>query len=64
MGSFLARHKFMYDFELLCNALQASGFKDVTRYRYRQGAVPDVELLDNRAEETLFVEARKPRTAE
>ena len=59
MGSFLARHKYMYDFELLRKALLAAGFQDVTRCRYRQGTVPDIELLDNRPEDTLFMEARK-----
>lgn len=60
MGSYLARHKYMYDFELLSKVLLAAGFQDVTRCGYRQGTVPDIELLDNRPDETLFVEARRP----
>lgn len=59
MGSFLARHKYMYDFELLSKALRTAGFQDVTRYSYRKGTVPDIEFLDNRPDETLFVEAKK-----
>lgn len=59
MGSFLARHKYMYDFELLSKALLAAGFHDVTRCGYREGVVPDIEILDNRPDETLFVEAKK-----
>lgn len=60
MGSFMARHKYMYDFELLSKALLTAGFQDVTRCSYQKGAVPDIEFLDNRPEETLFVEARRP----
>lgn len=59
MGSFLARHKYMYDFELLSKALRAAGFEDITQCSYRKGEVPDIELLDNRPDETLFVEATK-----
>ncbi len=58
-GSVYARHKYMYDFELLTDMLRKAGFGSVDRCRYRQGNVPDVEFLDNRPEETLFVEARK-----
>lgn len=58
-SSFLARHKYMYDFELLKEELEACGFVRVERCEYRQGTVPDLEILDNRPEETLFVEAYK-----
>lgn len=58
-GSYLARHKYMYDFELLSNALRQAGFHTVTRCSYQQGTVPDIEVLDNRPDETLFVEASK-----
>lgn len=54
-----ARHKYMYDFELLCASLRGAGFPEVRRRAYREGEVPDLELLDNRPEESLFVEARK-----
>ena len=55
----LARHKYMYDFSLLKNVLEQIGFVDVTQCAYRKGLTPDIEVLDNRPEETLFVEARK-----
>lgn len=58
-SSFLARHKYMYDFDLLKEDLEHCGFTRVTQRVYRQGAVPDLEILDNRPEETLFVEAYK-----
>jgi predicted SAM-dependent methyltransferase len=59
-ASFLARHKYMYDFELLAAELSAAGFVDVERCSYRAGRTPDLEYLDNRPEETLYVEALKP----
>ena len=57
--SFYARHKYMYDFELLKEKLNAAGFTDVQRRVYQEGETPDLHLLDNRPEESLFVEARK-----
>ena len=58
--SFLARHKYMYDFELLKKVLESIGYTQVTRCEYRHGRTPDIDQLDNRPEETLFVEAVKP----
>lgn len=57
--SFLARHKYMYDFELLKSVLAKAGFSQVTRCKYQEGQTPDIAILDNRPEETLFVEAVK-----
>lgn len=54
-----ARHKYMYDFELLKNMLEQIGFKDIVSCSYRNGKTPDVDLLDNRPEDTLFIEAVK-----
>lgn len=59
LSSFLARHKYMYDFELLSGLLRDAGYRDIRQCRYREGEVPDLHLLDNRPEETLFVEARR-----
>jgi SAM-dependent methyltransferase len=59
-SSFLARHKYMYDFELLSEALTRCGFVDIHRRAYRTGEAPDLHALDNRPEETLYVEARTP----
>lgn len=57
--SFLARHKYMYDFELLKALLEKIGFSQVARRAYQEGRTPDIKLLDNRPEDSLFVEAIK-----
>jgi len=36
-----------------------AGFVNITRCTFRKGHVPDVEVLDNRPHETLYVEAQK-----
>jgi len=57
--SHYARHKYMYDFALLSEALAEVGFRDIRRCGYRQGATPDLDMLDNRPDESLFVEATR-----
>jgi len=59
LESSLARHKYMYDLELLAAKLKEAGFTGITRFKYREGRTPDLDVLDNRPEETLFVEAVK-----
>jgi predicted SAM-dependent methyltransferase len=54
------RHRYLYDYAHLSAYLMAAGFDPVTRRSYREGVTPDLELLDSREEETLFVEATKP----
>lgn len=49
----------MYDFEILEKILKDIGYKNITHCTYQSGKVPDIQILDNRAEETLFVEAEK-----
>lgn len=56
-----SRHKYMYDFPMLANILKKTGFSDITRCEYRQGKMPDIDILDNRPDESLFVEAKKNR---
>jgi predicted SAM-dependent methyltransferase len=58
-SDYFSRHKYMYDFALLKNLLEKAGFRTITRCAYQQGATPDVDVLDNRPEQTLFVEAVK-----
>lgn len=58
-GNHYSSHKYMYDFQLLSDSMEQAGFKYVERLQYRVGNVPDTYHLDNRPEETLFVEARK-----
>jgi predicted SAM-dependent methyltransferase len=58
VGQF-GRHHYMYDFDMLSALLTGMGFRDVRRRDYQEGAVPDLDKLDNRPEQTLFVEAVK-----
>jgi SAM-dependent methyltransferase len=57
-GSF-NRHRYMYDFDLLASLLKKVGFPAIEQFAYRQGLVPDLDRLDNRPDETLYVEAMK-----
>ncbi len=52
-------HRYLYDFEMLERLLLLAGFSAVVRCGYRQGRTPDIQILDNRPDETLFVEAVK-----
>ncbi len=60
LESTLARHKYMYDFEMLQRVLELAGFTNVTRCDFNRGRTPNIDILDNRPEDTLFVEAEKP----
>ncbi len=51
--------KWMYDFDSLSSMLYASGFKSVERKAFRVGRTPDIDKLDNRPAESLYVEAEK-----
>ena len=57
LSSFLARHKYMYDFELLSAALREAGFNESRQCQFRQGSAPNIDQLDNRPDDTLYVEA-------
>lgn len=58
-GSYLARHKYMYDYDLIKSFLDTAGFSDVSRCKYRQGKTPDLDILDVYPEVSLYVEAIK-----
>lgn len=58
-SGYFARHRYMYDFDLLKQLLQEAGFNNVERCSYRQGRLPDIDVLDNRTEQTLYVETSK-----
>ncbi|MCH7499202.1 MAG: methyltransferase domain-containing protein [Nitrospinae bacterium] len=58
-GSHYARHKYMYDFQIMKQTLVEAGFENIVRCKYQQGLTPNLDKLDNRPEETLFVEAKK-----
>lgn len=55
------RHHWMYAEKSMREALVSAGFVNVTRCQYRQGKCPDLQLLDNRPEHSLFMEADKPK---
>lgn len=59
-SSDLARHKYMYDYDMLKNILERTGFINIRRCKFLQGECPDIQKLDNRGNESLFVECRKP----
>jgi SAM-dependent methyltransferase len=57
-NSFYARHKYMYDFQMMQDILNELGFVGIERKKYREGKVPDLDFLDNRPADSLFIEAR------
>lgn len=59
--NYLARHKYMYNFDMLKKLFEETGFKDVTRCEYKKSQkIPDVNLLDVKPDETLYIEGIKP----
>lgn len=57
-------HKWMYDFESLKLLLEYTGFRNVRRCEFREGKVPDLDVLDNHEEFSLYVEADKMDASE
>lgn len=53
------RHRWMWGFHQLHAELTAAGFHTGCRRGYRVGVTPDLGILDNRPDETLYVEASK-----
>lgn len=53
-------HQWMYDAPSLTAMLREAGFTNVVVCEYRKGRVPDCEILDNRPEDSLHLEAEKP----
>lgn len=58
-SGYFSRCKHIYDFDLLRQFLEKAGFVNIERCSYREGKTPDIDLLDNRPQETLYVEACK-----
>ena len=52
-------HSYMYDFDSIANLLSESGFRVINECSFRKGVTPDLDKLDNRPDESLFVEAQK-----
>jgi predicted SAM-dependent methyltransferase len=57
--SSLGRHRYMYDFRLLERLLREAGFSVVERRERRHGRVSDLEQLEHRSEDGLYVEATR-----
>jgi SAM-dependent methyltransferase len=58
-SGYFSRHKYMYDFDTLRGHLEEAEFVNIVRRSCRQGKTPDIDVLDSRPEETLYVEASK-----
>ena len=54
-------HRWIYDAPSLSAMLKDIGFIRVVVCAYRMGRVPDCETLDNRSDESLHIEAEKPK---
>jgi SAM-dependent methyltransferase len=52
----LGRHRYMYDEDGLRQLVSKAGFSGFECCGFRQGSVPDIELLDNRQDESLYAE--------
>jgi predicted SAM-dependent methyltransferase len=52
-------HHWLYNSESLIALLLKIGFRKAYRCEYRQGLCPDLDILDNRREVSLYVEAIK-----
>jgi len=56
---FIRPHVWMYDFESLSRLLRDCGFKVIEEKKFKEGAVPDLDVLDLFPEASLYVEAKK-----
>jgi len=59
MNLFIRPHLWMYDYESLRNLLEGLGFKNISRKLFKEGKVPDLDILDIFPEVSLYVEAQK-----
>jgi predicted SAM-dependent methyltransferase len=55
-------HKWMYTEQSLARALRTAGFVEVVPQLFRSGRLPDLMNIDNRPENSIYVEGRKPAT--
>ena len=56
----LGTHKYLYDYALIERALIHAGFQQVEQCAFQVGHIPDLDVLDNRPDQSLYVEAVKP----
>jgi len=52
-----SNHKFMYDYDSLSEILYSIGFQKVERSKFCSGDFPNIDTLDNRGTDSLFIEA-------
>lgn len=52
-------HRWMYDASSLAHCLAKAGFEKIEQKKYRDGRVPDLEILDIRPDDSLHMEARR-----
>lgn len=53
------RHQWMYTKESLVHLLQKNGFSNVKSCSFRKGKCEDLDRIDNRAENSIYVEGEK-----
>jgi len=53
------RHQWMYTAKSLIRTMEEVGFNKVRQCQYREGALPDLNLIDNRPENSIYVEGTK-----
>lgn len=55
----IAPHMYIFDTQDMSDLLRSAGFSKVEKRAYRVGRCPDLQRLDNRPGETLYLEAEK-----
>ena len=53
------KHYWMYDYESIESILMEVGFSNIYGNKFREGEVPDLEILDTREAESMYIEAQK-----
>ena len=57
-------HKWLYDFESVKDVLERAGFVNISREKFRESSIPDIEKVEPADEERIlesaYVEAEKP----
>ena len=57
--TYLDRHRYMYDFDILRSILAPIGFNNIVKLSYQKGDTPDIDKLDSYPNTSLFIEANK-----
>ena len=55
----LWRRSWIYDYQSLARLLESCGFAKIKKRDYRVGEMPDISLLDNRPDHSLYIDAKK-----